>query len=186
MLEVTTSWTIPSGVPTKSVMYFADGSDLPTCRERIWGAFNGFMDSIATGVSFSVDNSARVLNPATGVLLGLQTDATPRTASGSGAAKPVADATQVLIRWFTGQVINGRFVQGRTFIPGLDANLLTNGNLSSGAGADFAAAADAMITPSVGFGVWHRPKNGAGGQLVQCTDTGVNVELAVLRRRRNR
>lgn len=186
MLEVTTSWTIPSGIATKSVMYFADGSDLATCRERIWGSFNGFMDSIASGVSFSVDPEARVLNPATGVLLGLVSDATPRTASGTGAARPVADATQVLLRWFTGQVIGGRFVQGRTYIPGLDANLLTGGNLSSGAQADFAAGALAVITPSVGFGVWHRPKNGAGGQLVQCTSVGVNAELAVLRRRRNR
>lgn len=184
MLEVTTSWNIPSGIETKSVMYFGSGVPLSAARARVRGAFNGFMDSIATGVSFSVDTTARVLNAATGALEGIEIDATPQTATGAGSGLVVADATQVLLTWTTGLVLDGRFVQGRTFIPGLDANLLSGGNLSPGAQADFQAAITAMVSPPAGFGIWHRPKPGREGAHVVATGGIARSELAVLRRRR--
>lgn len=186
MLEVTTSWTIPSGIPTKSVMYFADGTTAAVARERVWGALNGVTAALTNGVEFSVDAECRVLNPATGELTGIETDATSRTGDGSGAGNPVPDAAQVLIACQTGVVVAGRFVQGRTFIPGLDAALTTGGNVAPAAVGDFNGFANDMVSPSAGFGIWHRPKGGAGGSFHLATGGVCRSEMAVLRRRRNR
>lgn len=186
MLEVTTSWTIPSGISTKSVMYFADGTDIVAARNRVKGALGSITDRLASGVTFTVDHDCRILNSATGALQGIVADATVQEGVGSGAALPIPDASQVLMVWDTGVVIGGRFLKGHTYIPGLDANLLTNGNLGASAAGAFANAANLMTNPSAGFGVWHRPKGGAGGQHVLATGGGVKLELAVLRRRRNR
>lgn len=186
MLEVTTSWTIPSGVATKSVMYFTGDEALPAVRTAINAFLTSFRDRLATGVGWSVDPTARVLNPLTGTLEGLETDGTARTGTGSGAGLYVADATQVLIKWSTGQVVNGRFLQGKTYIPGLDANLLSGGNLGSTTRAAIAGAAQSFATGGHGLGVWHRPKGGSGGTIKAATGGTCNRELAVLRRRRNR
>lgn len=186
MFEVLTQWTIPSGINTRSVMYFAEGVGLAAARQSVNTLFTNVRSLIGTGVTWQVLPDARVLDETTGTMTGIETDATARVGSGNAAALFVADATQVLLTWTTGRVINGRFVKGRTFVPGLDANLLAGGNLGAGTQATFAGAAQALAGSASGFGVWHRPKGGVGGILVPTTGGGCNKELAVLRRRRNR
>lgn len=186
MLEVTTSWTIPSGIPTKSVMYFTGDEALPAVRAAINAMFTSIRDRLGTGIGWSVDPTARVLNPLTGGLEGLENDGTAQTGTGSGAGLYVADATQVLVKWITGQVVNGRFLQGKTYIPGLDANLVSGGNLGSTTRAAIAGAAQTFAAGGHGLGVWHRPVGGSGGTIKPVTGGTCNSELAVLRRRRNR
>lgn len=186
MFEIITHWTIPSGVQTSSVMYFDSQADLGGARQVINDMWTAIRSRLVTGLSWTIDPNARVLSEVTGQLQGIASDPTSRSGTGSGAGLAVADATQVLMRWSTGQVRNGRFVQGRTFVPGLDANLLSGGNLGAGSQTAIAAAGQDMLLTGAGFGVWHRPKNGGGGQLLQAFGCSVNSELAVLRRRRNR
>lgn len=186
MLEVTTSWTIPSGIATKSVMYFTGDEALPAVRAAINAFLTSFRDRLASGVGWSVDATARVLNPLTGTLEGLETDATGQSGTGSGSGLAVPDASQVLIKWGTGQIVNGRFLQGKTYIPGLDANLLSGGDVGNTTRGAIAGAAQTFATGGHGLGVWHRPQGGSGGTIKPATSGTCNGELAVLRRRRNR
>jgi hypothetical protein len=88
------------------------------------------------------------------------------------------------MRWDTSIIINHRFLRGRTYIPGMSTGGMVNGNVSSSIVSAWTTAGQAMITAGKGFGVWHRPVLGVGGEFHQATVATVWPELAVLRRRR--
>lgn len=186
MIEVTTTWNPPSGVTTKSVMYFGPGADPSIVRLRVHELWDALSHALSNQCSWSVDTEGRILDSSTGTLLGSWTEATTRADAGIGTGQPVADATQALLRWQTGTVVSGRFLQGRTFVPGLEGNELLAGNLGAATVTSFVAAqASFLLATSGQFGIWHRPKAGAGGVWVPVTGGSTASELAVLRRRRN-
>lgn len=185
-IEVTTSWNIPSGIPTKTYMYFADGTPLPTIRAALgtfWGAVDG---SLAPTVFWSVDPTGVLLDDTTGALTGEWSDPTAIAGSGSGSGQPVADATQINVQWNTASIINGRRVRGRTYVPGLAAAALSGGNLAEANRAAITAAGTTLAASNAEMRVWHRPKAGTGGTTVGVVDAVCRSELAVLRLRRNR
>lgn len=185
MNEVNIRWTMPNGVDTSSVMYFSATTPIATQRLRLGGLASGVAVFLNDQTEYSVATSGRVLEEETGALLGEWTHTSIYDGVGGDAGEPVADSTQVLLRWVTGSVLGGRFVRGRTFIPGLSVSHLTNGNLSTTAISGCQAAQSSFLGAGTGFGVWHRPKGGVGGALVPASGGTTWQELAVLRRRRN-
>ena len=109
----------------------------------------------------------------------------PVTGIATGNAAP--RASQALLRWRTSDIVNGRFVKGRTFIPGIASALITDaGALSATAITDITLAADALVQTSGSVvAVWHRPVNGAGGSEHIVTSVSVWDQFAVLRSRRD-
>lgn len=182
--EVVTDWTTPAGGGFKTVMHW-DATFAPANVRADLGAFwTTIAGALDNNVSWLIETAGRLVDDATGNLVGAWTDATLRTGVGQVAGECVADATQVLMRWDTGAIVGHRFLIGRTFIPGMAAAQLVGGNTSQILRTTWDGAAATMIAAAHGFGVWHRPVGGSGGVFRPAAKGTTQVELAVLRRRR--
>lgn len=166
------------------VFNFDSAPPVTTQRAALGTFLAGLASVLRTSTTWAVRTSGREVSEATGTLTGEWIDSDPQSGNGSEAQAAVADATQALVRWSTGVVVNGRFLKGRTFIPGLEIDALVGGNLSTGAQSTIGAAAGNLIAADVGFSIWHRPTDGVGGSLHPVLGTSVWSEFAVLRRRR--
>lgn len=184
MREWIINWTGPGSTPKLSVLY-ADNSftaaDQAGAINTLLLAYKPYMN-----VLYSAQTKAaiRLIDDATGELVGLETFTPAPPVTGSSSGQPVADSSQVLLRWATGQIVNGRFVQGRTFLPGLGVGNLNNGNVASAVVTAMSTAANTFAAGAVGFGVWHRPKDDAAGDLLFMTGGSCWNEVAVQRGRR--
>lgn len=182
--EIVVDWITPSGAGKASVFFFTNGNPIGDQRLAL-ATFLGNIDgSLTVGTTWTVRTTGRELDDATGGLVDAWSDATVRTGTGGVGTEPVADSTQVLYQWHTGDIVNGRFLRGRTFIPGLAASNLDSGNLDPAVASGFAGYGTTLISAGVGLGVWHRPQGGAGGQFETTNSCTVWTEFAVLRRRR--
>lgn len=184
--QIEVIWEPPSGIQTASVMHFWDGVNVSTQRSRLNSFLQAIMQYFADSVSFTIATDGKVLDEGTGEMTGLWTEATPYVGQGSALEEPVADATQLLVRWNTNTIRAGRFVLGRTFLPGLAVTSLSDGNVDPAVIGPISTAASSFAGANSGFSVYSRPRPGTPGALVTINSSGVSPELAVLRRRRNR
>lgn len=187
MLEVVTAWTGPQGSFLRNIMYFDGGTTtaLSDARTAVASLWDGATGVISDQYTWSVETTARVLAPSTGTLLDVVSDPDPATGAGDQDQEPVPDASQVLFRWRTGLVVQGRFLQGRTYVPGLASGSLTNGNITPAVVTALSGVVSDFLTAAGGaFGVWHRPQGGSGGTWSPAASAAVWPELAVQRRRR--
>lgn len=182
--EIVVNWVTLNGGGKVSVFWADETPLIADQREALGDMIRDFQAQLHSSTSWSIATEGRIVNATTGTLTGQWAETTNQAGVGAAASAPGADATQALLRWQTATIINGRFLQGRTFIPGLSRDAIVLGNLSASAIADFQGAADGLVTADVGFGVWHRPTSGTGGAFHDYTSAGVWNELAVLRRRR--
>lgn len=183
--EIITNWQTPAGGGFVAVMYFEDGvapiNDQRQAVHTLWESIEG---ELVNEVLYFQDQAGRQVDETTGTLVGQWTDSEAFGGAGTSSGEAVADATQALIRWRTEAVVGGRFLQGRTFVPGLAVENLVNGNLSAASQSTFNGALATFIAGADGFGIWHRPVLGAGGVHHEATTGSMWSELAVLRRRR--
>lgn len=185
--EILVDWVGAGGVSGVSVMHFGALSNTPASQRAALSTFlTALRPSLAASTNYRIRPEGRELDEATGTLTGVWSEPTLYANSGTSAASgPVPNAAQILVRWATPAIINGRVLKGRTFIPGA-ANTASgsSGEVVSGVVTSFTAAGAALIIADVDLRVWSRPKPGRPGQAF--TVTGVNVwsELAVQRRRR--
>lgn len=173
-----------SGSGKVSVMYFlADGAVAAqrTALGTFWGAVDGALDN---SVQWSVRGEGIEIDDATGTLVDSWAEASAKTGQGAGNDNPVPDAAQVLVRWRTSSVVNGRFLVGRQFIPGLGALNSTDGNVGGTSITIVQNAANALIASGTGLVVWHRPGPSGTGSSTAVSTASVWSELAVLRKRR--
>jgi hypothetical protein len=182
--EILTDWTTPAGSGFRTVTFWDSAVAVEGQRAK-WQAFletiNGML---VDGAQWVIRTEGREMDNTTGTLTGAWSDGTAQLGGGAGAGECVADATQILVRWNTETIVNGRFLRGRTFIPGAQQAALANGNLTAGNVTAINAACTAMLTDNEGFGIWHRPVNSAGGSFSLATSGNGWSELAVLRQRR--
>lgn len=187
MLEIVTSWSGPQGAWLRSIMYFR--GTLPgtaaAARLAVGGLWSGYCGVVSNQYSFEVDPTVRIIDPADGSLTGYYVDSGTVDGVGAQNQQPVADASQVLHRWVTGQVRDGRVVRGHQFAPGLATGSLTGGNITPAVTAALTANANNFVVDTDGdFCVWARPKPGLPGADVEVVGGSVWGELAVLRQRR--
>lgn len=183
--EIITRWTTLAGGSFVTVMHFVPANSVATQRAAIRTWLLSALAACASTTSATVATEGRDLSDTTGEVVGFWNDGTAQTASGTITGQ-APDAAQGLVRWRTSTVVNGRRLQGRTFIPGIGASAVSAGNLSSSAQASLIGGTTALLDPvAVGFQIWHRPVNGAGGQVSIVTERSAWSELAVQRGRRN-
>jgi hypothetical protein len=183
--EIVTDWTTNAGSGFVTVTFWDHGFAVASQRSA-WAAFLGSVDALLAGAaSWTIRTDGRDLEDASGALLAAWSDSTPFTGSGGATGTSSgADAAQALVRWQTGVVVGGRFLQGRTFLPAVGSASIVSGNLTSASQTTIGNAAATLIGTGTGFGVWHRPVLGAGGDFVEASGGSAWSELAVLRRRR--
>lgn len=195
IFRLTARWTGFSGAPGFSNFYFAagtlDGGILgdvaQDAGDNLITAFAGLQSVLPTGVSISIESEVAVLNSETGEVLDYeQINVTGR--SDGTAAGGYAGPTGAVINWRTNDVRFGRRIRGRTFLVPLASTAFDGqGSLSAGALADVQEFADDVRAGFVGaeFGVWSRPRQGAGGVFATVTSHNVPDLAAVLRSRRD-
>lgn len=183
--EIITEWDIPNGGEGLSIMYFDEATAVAAQRAGLAAFWTDVRAVINSQVRWTIRTDGRELNDATGVLEGFWNDSTPHTATGSETGDPVTNVSQALVRWLTADVVGGRRVQGRQFIPGLSEGQSSGGEVASTGLGLLQAAAQAFATAGVGFGVWHRPQSGLGGSFHLVTAGSAWNEFATQRGRRS-
>jgi len=182
--EILIEWNTDSGSGKRSVLYFNSAPTVASQRTAI----NAFLTSIKIHLSpatqFGIQQSGVELDSQTGALVGSWAHATNLSGNGTGSGSSVPDAAQALVQWKTPAIVNGRFLRGRTFIPGVLGSLVVAGNLNATVIATFGTAASTLVASGADLHVWHRPISGSGGTSVAANSASIWPELAVLRRRR--
>ena len=189
--EIPVGYTLLNGRTGVNIYHFASTGFTADDQCDALGDLMETLDSnLVPGTIWRIPSEGRQLDSATGELVSAWTATTFRTGDGGAAGQPVADATQVLLRWQTAAIRRGRFLRGRTYVPGLNNGYTTAGNVSSALGSTWATAIGAFLDREVGFGVWGRPLPAKGaspaapGVFALATGGGVWAELAVQRGRR--
>lgn len=183
--EIVVDWITASGPGKVSVTWWdltATVAAQRTALATFLGAVDGTLDNSTT---WTIRTVGRELDDSTGGLIGAWAEGSVKTGTGNNATEPVADATQILFQWHTGNIVNGRFLRGRTFIPGLTNSVLSNGNINEANRAAFQALGETLVDDAANMQVWHRPVSGTGGSAHTIANCTVWAELAVLRRRRS-
>lgn len=173
-----------------STLAFEDPADDETAGV-ILGEVKQFWDSLSvmldSSLSYVVEGEPRRYAAIDGSLQQIFDAPSPGGGSGSQAGNAVPRSSQVLIRWNTAEIINGRLLRGRTFVPGLMGTAITDtGLVATSQLTQIAAAANALIDQSGGtLSVWSRPRGSSGGQTGLVTSASTWEQFAVLRSRRD-
>lgn len=185
MLRTLTTWTNVQGAPYYTNLYF--GGDTEGEADAAVAAIDGFLadldPSLVNGMVATVDSEVELVDPASGNVTGVYGTA-GATETFVAGGDPLPYSTQMLIRWRTGQYVNGREVRGRTFIPGWTESSSTNGKPLPGTVSTMATIAASFLTAASGAGglVIYSPTHGLDASV---TSTSVWSEWAVLRSRRD-
>lgn len=183
MHQIEVRWTTPSGAAV-NVFNFAEAVPIAGQRAALASWLNDITGSIAQPFLWTIPTEGRTLDPDTGLTTAFWNDSVVLSGAGKTAGQQVADSTQILFRWRTADVVAGRRVQGRTFIPGMVTAYLNNGNVANATLTTLQAAATALVSADVGLGVWSRPTEGRAGSFHEATSGSAWNELAVQRGRR--
>lgn len=184
MREILVRTTTPAGGGRLNVTYWDSIHPVASQLTALKNFFEAIKPHFAGTCTYQVEGTGREMNEVTGTLTGIWTSPAPAVTTGAGGTSITPDAVQTLFRWNTGIIIGGRFVQGRTFVPGIISGSTSGGNVSVAALAALNTAATNFVGANIGFGIWHRPVGGSGGVLVPVVGGTTWSELAVLRRRR--
>ena len=182
--EILTEWTTPAGSGFLTVMYFELGVSVATQRAAVDDLFDSCATSLDSNVSWLVQTSGRELDDATGTLTGAWTEATSQIGNGANSGNVVPDASQAMIRWTTGEIVNGRFLKGRTYIPGFAVAAVSEGNVLAANVTAINAGCTAFVASGAQGVIWHRPVANTGGETKQIDGGTLWTEFAVLRQRR--
>ena len=164
--QVHVEWTGPSS-PLHTYFHFdvAFGST----PAQTAAAVNTFMasldDNLNSAFAWAIDSEVRQLNEASGALQAV----VPVTSTGAtcGSGGVYVDVLQGLLRWTTGEIVNGRQLRGRMFIPGIEEgrNNTSGRPESTFISAVNTAAAALIADANTELVVWHRPQGGTGGEI---------------------
>lgn len=175
------------GVSTLAFLDPVDDNEADLLLGYVRTFWDAIKDNLDEDVTITVQPNPARYAAATGELQQIFSTSAPTSVTGTATGNSAPRVAQALLRWRTSDIVNGRFVKGRTFIPGIGTALVTDaGGLSSVAITDITLAANALVQTSGSVvAVWHRPVNGAGGSEHIVTSVSVWDQFAVLRSRRD-
>jgi hypothetical protein len=183
IIPVRTQLQITAGNPLLSTMFFgSDDTNAASAADAVFAFWQALSTVMSSECTFVIERECALIDPATGELTGFADSGDDRADSGSLTDELLPPATQGLITWKTSAIVEGRRLQGRTFIPGLPES-------QSSAGIPATAlrtAADTAVTGLLELGpnalvVYSRAHHVAD----QVTSGQLWGEFAVLRSRRD-
>jgi len=137
--------------------------------------------SRSNNLSWSCGGDIDTLNVGTGALED-QENFTPAVGTGGDGGDELPPISQGLLRLTTGQIVSGRLLRGRLFIPGATETSNTAGFPTTTFRNDYNDAADAMIADAnSAWSVWSRTH----GTLATITSASMWTQWASLRSRRD-
>lgn len=183
------------GVPCLFTTYWgnaglASGTAVATeAAARVRAFWNSLAGVIASSSVLAIDTNVAVLDPADGDLIGTFTGSAPATVTFTATGDNVPLMSQALLRYATGQFINGRALVGRSFIPGLVETGAAGAGPTVSVQAAINTAAGLLgttVTTAITQAVWHRPTPAlpTSGQAWDVTGRSVSNAWAVQKGRR--
>jgi len=181
MWRVTTVFSGVQGAPYYSNHYFPGTTTPAEGVEAVDEFWDGCASVMVDDCSWTVQGEVVDIDVTSGQPVGFTT-VTGANGAGTLTGEMQSPAIQMLVRWTSEQVINGRLLRGRTFIPAIAETMNDGGRPSATAVADVQAAASALIVDiDSDIGVWSRTH----GAFAVVTNASVWEEYAVLRSRRD-
>jgi hypothetical protein len=185
MLEITTVLSgtgVVGGGVNRLYWGGTSGSDAEAAAfavNEFWDALNGAMTN---EVTFTIQNVANVIDPATGdILAAIGPITTYDAIQGTDGTHTLPLASQGLIHLHTGVYLGGREVRGRIFLPCFGEDQSEAGKPNAGALGTMQAAFDAMMEATIGLKVWSRTHGSEHAVIAG----NVSTKWAVLRSRRD-
>lgn len=183
--EIITEWTTPKGGTGFSIMYFDAAGGVPSAqRSSLQDLWTDCAFQLADTTEWTIATTGKQIDSATGTLTGFWSETTSHEGVGSGGVQ-MADATQLLLQWVTTNIVAGRRVRGRTYLPGVGWGTSSAGEPLPAVVVSLTSAAEAFVTRGQGFGVWSRPAPGRAGSFSEPVNGAAWTEYAVQRRRRS-
>lgn len=179
-------WTVPGAGGGTTILHFGDDALSSDISAKVGAFMAAARPVVASAVAVSSNGLVRVLNTATGVLEDEFTITPTGGGSGSGGSGLVPNAAQGLIRFRTGAVVNGRFLAGRIYVPGLPSSAMNNsGEVAPSGLSGLVAIGTALVGNPAPLHIWHRPTALSGGSSAPVSGVSAWGEFAVQRRRRS-
>lgn len=192
-------WQNFIGAPGYSRFTFdgpATVADAGAVTSKVRAFFAALTTLIPAGATVQVQQNVPIFDSQTGLLTNeIAASAAPAVVTGTGATtNGYAGGAGAFIGWKTGNIWQGRRVQGRTFLVPLTAVAESNGSLTSGAISTITTAGNGLISPSTpAFGVWAKKfAPGSDGKPQQvdgsfflATAVSVPDKTGILRSRRD-
>jgi len=176
----TTYWTGASSTPVA-----ADALDVVARVRAFW---NTIKNNMAAGTTIAINQNVDVLDQVTGTLTGQLAPGTVTSVVGSGTSS-LPSATMMLLKYQTSTIVNGRRLQGRSFIGPLSTLCNTAGDVTPANNALLLTGSNDLTTGPTASSlvVWHRPTDllPAGGSTAPVVSFATNTEFSVLRSRRD-
>jgi hypothetical protein len=205
ILRVTTLITgnLVSGGGINTMYFDAAGGgagDAATAVGDFWG---DFLTYLSDDVTFTVQPEVEEVNEVNGAVTGVVA-VTGSATTGPSAAEWLPPAMQALVRFRTGEFVDGREIRGRVFIPGFVETINDNGAPAAALLTQLQTAANTLITDSADMVIWQRPREARGvippgpghpnglpaqdqrdGSFARVTTASVWSKWAILRSRRD-
>lgn len=157
---------------------------------RVRAHFAALNTSIAAGAIYTPNLVVDEIDENTGALANQISASAPAAVSFTGANDPLPFFTQALERYATNLYVNGRRVQGRSYVPGI-TELFSTGNPPVPTSTVLASLVTAMsalgttiVTP-MSQRVWHRPGPSGPGLSTPVISRSAAPYWAVLKSRRS-
>lgn len=180
------NWSVPGSGGGLTLLHFGDDATSGDISARVTEFMTEARALIASDAGVSPGSLVRVLNTTTGTLEDQFTISPTGGGAGAGGSGLVPNAAQGLIRLRTSEIVNGRFLAGRIYVPGLPEGAINaTGEISSTHLARLVAMGTALAGSPAPLHIWHRPTAGTGGVSAPISGVTAWNEFAVQRRRRS-
>lgn len=182
--QVTVNWDAAGGAGGVTLINFLDTATVEGMAERVQLWMTQLRPALANTTSARAALTVRQFDTNEGGLTGEVTLLTQPNITGNGGTNAVPNAAQGLIQYRTGIVVNGRFLRGRHYIPGMASGMQSPaGELTSTATTALSTAGGLLLNTGE-FCIWHKPTGPANGVAHPATSATGWSEFAVQRRRR--
>lgn len=165
--QVKIDWFADGNFFGQNVIYFAGVATNGGIQSRTGGFLSNLEPSQPATVTAQVQGEVKDLDETTGDLVSLDVLTSPPSSAGTNVdTDRLADATQGMITFETGGIVNNRLVKGRVYVPGFaeSENTLGEPNVSAIGNLNQAGAALQVGSEHV---VWSRPVRDASGALIR-------------------
>lgn len=160
------------GAPGVNTLHFSPGNadwddqgDVDEFYVTLDALVSDFKDSLVAGVTVTIEPELTIFDSVTGNVTAVKSPTTaPGTQTSTSEASHTSRATQALLRFKTGEYVDGKQIAGRMFLGPLSGvDITTGGLMTSAAIAAYPTWFEPIYT---GTGprlcVWRRPAGGAG------------------------
>lgn len=148
-------WTGVAGTPYISTWWFENSvGAVGTIQAAVRTFLTGLAPHITAGIQAAIEADQSIFNPATGDLIGVESQSGGAAIIGGGATPALPPADQYVLKLATGGIVNNRRVRGRFYVPGPLVSSSSAGVPTAAATTVLNTGAAALIVATASAGKW--------------------------------